>query len=112
MKETGYEIYPAVVVGVAGMPWRAHRREDVRAWAALAGAFIAVREGWWLLQSALYPTVAGHSTGRGAFRRRARSAWPSMPGRFLEYLWELFLPQLCFMGPLFPRGSGRLKRCT
>ncbi len=27
-----------------------------------------------------------------------------MPGRFLVYLWELFLPKLSFMGELFPPG--------
>jgi hypothetical protein len=27
-----------------------------------------------------------------------------MPGRFLVYLWELFLPRLSFMGALFPHG--------
>ena len=106
MKETGYEIYPAVALGVAGMIWRAHRREDARAWAALAGAFIAVREGWLLLQPALYPSVAGHSTGAGGIQATgALSLAEHRPGRFLEYLWELFLPKLGFMGPLFPRGQ-------
>jgi hypothetical protein len=27
-----------------------------------------------------------------------------MPGRFLVYLWQLFLPRLSFMGELFPPG--------
>ncbi len=37
LKETGYEIYPAVAVGLLGMAWRRHRLRDTRAWTALAG---------------------------------------------------------------------------
>ena len=65
LKETGYEIYPAVAVGLLGMAWRRHRLRDTRAWAALAAAFLVVREGWSLLQPVFYPPVAGHAPGGG-----------------------------------------------
>jgi hypothetical protein len=105
MKETGYEIYPAAAVGVLGMLWRRHRVSDIRALAALAGAFVAVQVGWSLLQPVFYPTVAGHSTGAGGIAATsALTTAEHMPGRFLVYLWELFAPRLPFMGSLFPPG--------
>lgn len=105
MKETGYEIYPAAVVGLAGMAWRRHRKADVRAWVALAAGFVAVKGAWSLLQPVFYPTIAGHSTGAGGVAATsALSLAEHMPGRFLVYLWELFLPRLGFMGSLFPGG--------
>jgi hypothetical protein len=104
MKETAYEIYPAVAVGLLGVLWRRHRRGDVPAWVATAGAFLAVREGWSLLQPVFYPTVAGQPSGGGIAATSSLSLAEHMPGRFLEYLWELFLPKLSFMGNLFPPG--------
>jgi hypothetical protein len=104
MKETAYEIYPAVAIGLLGVLWRRHRLVDVPAWAATAGAFLAVREGWSLLQPVFYPTVAGQPGGGGIAATSSLSLAEHMPGRFLEYLWELFLPKLSFMGNLFPPG--------
>jgi Predicted membrane protein (DUF2142) len=104
LKETGYEIYPAVAVGLVGMVWRRHRLIDTRAWAALAAAFLVVREGWSLLQPVFYPPVAGHATGGGIAAASALTTAEQMPGRFAVYLWELFLPRLEFMGDLFPPG--------
>ncbi|HEX3391761.1 MAG TPA: hypothetical protein VHS55_04300, partial [Solirubrobacteraceae bacterium] len=104
MKETGYEIYPAVAIGLLGIGWRHHRLADTRAWIALAAAFVAVREGWSLLQPVFYPPVAGHSVGGGVSAAGALTTAEHMPGRFLVYLWELFLPRLSFMGSLFPPG--------
>jgi hypothetical protein len=105
MKETGYEVYPAIAVGLLGMAWRRHGRRDVPALAATAGAFLAVRGGWSLLQPVFYPSVAGHATaGGGVSATSSISLAEHMPGRFLVYLWELFLPRLPFMGTLFPPG--------
>ncbi len=104
LKETGYEIYPAVAVGLLGMAWRRHRLIDTRAWAALVAAFLAVREGWSLLQPVFYPPVAGHAPGGGIAAASALTTAEQMPGRFAVYLWELFLPRLSFMGDLFPPG--------
>jgi hypothetical protein len=71
----------------------------------LAGTFAAVQGAWQLLQPVFYPAVAGHSTSAGGVAATsALSAAEHMPGRFLVYLWELFLPRLGFMGSLFPPG--------
>ena len=109
MKKTGYEIYPAAAVGVLGLLWRNHRLRDTRAWAALAGAFVAVQACWALiLEPIFYPSiVGGHpvSSGAGSVSvSGSLSLAKQMPGRFLVYLWELFLPKLSFMGELFPPG--------
>jgi hypothetical protein len=104
MKETGYEIYPAVAVGLLGMIWRRHRLRDAASWVAAAAAFLAVRGGWSLLQPVFYPRVAGQPSGGGIAASGALTTAEHMPGRFLVYLWELFLPRLSFMGTLFPPG--------
>jgi hypothetical protein len=105
MKETGYEIYPAVAIGLLGIAWRHNPLRNIRAWAALAAGFGAVLGGWALLQSVFYPSVAGHSGGGGGIAATsALTTAEQMPGRFLVYLWELFLPRLHFMGSLFPPG--------
>ena len=104
MKETAYEIYPAVAVGLVGVLWREHRVRVAPAWAAMIAAFLAVRGGWSLLQPVFYPSVAGQPTGGGVSAASSVSLAEHMPGRFLEYLWELFLPRLSFMGNLFPPG--------
>jgi len=105
MKETGYEIYPAVAVGLVGMLWRSYRRISFTAWGALAGAFVAVRGGWSLLQPVFYPSGPAHAgAGGGISATSALSLAEHMPGRFLVYVWELLLPRLGFMGHLFPGG--------
>jgi 4-amino-4-deoxy-L-arabinose transferase-like glycosyltransferase len=105
MKETAYEIYPAIAVGLLGMVWRRHRRGDVPAWAATVAGFLAVRGFWSLMQPVFYPSVAGHPAPPGGIAASsAVSLAEHMPGRFLVYLWELFLPKLSFMGSLFPPG--------
>jgi hypothetical protein len=107
MKKTGYEIYPPAVLGLVGMAWRNHRLRDTRAWAALVGAFTAVQGGYALILAPIfYPsTVAGHAASSGTEAATGALALAKqMPGRFLVYLWELFLPRLSFMGDLFPPG--------
>jgi hypothetical protein len=104
MKETGYEIYPAVAVGLLGMIWRRHRLQDAVSWVAAVAAFLAVHGGWSLLQPVFYPRVAGQPSGGGIAASSALTTAEHMPGRFLVYLWELFLPRLSFMGTLFPPG--------
>ena len=104
MKETAYEIYPAVAVGLLGILWRDHRARVAPAWAATIAGFLAVRGGWSLLQPVFYPSVAGQPSGGGVSAASSLSLAEHMPGRFLEYLWELFLPKLGFMGNLFPPG--------
>ena len=94
------------------MAWRRHRLRDTRAWTALAAAFLVVREGWSLLQPVFYPPVAGHTPGGGIAAASALTTAEQTPGRFLEYLWELFLPRLSFMGDLFPPGLAVQGRST
>jgi hypothetical protein len=107
MKKTGYEIYPAAAVGLFGLAWRNHRLKDARAWGALVGAFVFVQLIWsHVLESVFYPaTVAGqHAAPAAVGVTSSLSMAEHMPGRFLVYLWELFLPRLSFMGRLFPEG--------
>jgi Predicted membrane protein (DUF2142) len=109
MKETGYEIYPPVAIGLLGILWRRRRLPDLRALAlpaaALAAAFALVRGGWSLLQGVFYPTIAGHSSALGGTSASgAIRAAEQMPTRFLVYLWEIFLPRLPFMAEHLPPG--------
>jgi hypothetical protein len=110
MKETGYELYPVAVVGLIGVAW--NQRERLRAfawraiapgWAALVAGFAGTRLVWSLLQPVFYPAVGGKpAPGGGIAATSALTLAEHMPGRFLVYLWELFLPRLGFMGALFP----------
>jgi Predicted membrane protein (DUF2142) len=105
MKESGYEIYPAVAVGLLGIAWRRNPLRNLPAWISFAGAFAFVRGGWSLLQPVFYPAVAGHASNAGGLSASGTLTTAlHMPGRFLVYLWELFLPKLSFMGTLFPPG--------
>jgi hypothetical protein len=103
MKGTGFAIYPAVALGLAGIAWRARRRLDPRAWVGGALAFAAVRGAWALAAPAL--AHPGHGSGRGISAAGSVSGALQMPGRFLEYLWQFFLPRLSFMPDLFPQRS-------
>jgi hypothetical protein len=106
MKETGYEIYPVAVIGLAGLLWRYRRSLRPAPWLALVGSFLFVQGGWRLLRPVFYPSEHGVAGGGGGAisATGAVSTAEHMPLRFLEYLWELFLPRLSFMGELFPQG--------
>ncbi|HEV2997840.1 MAG TPA: glycosyltransferase family 39 protein, partial [Solirubrobacteraceae bacterium] len=130
MKETGYEVYPVALVALAGVLWRsrdgpgrlrptggstaaaptaetpsAALAAALAPWAALAVGFLLVRGGAGLLEPHMQDVFAGHATGGAAISATsAVSLARQMPGRFLVYLWELFLPRLSFMGALFPPG--------
>jgi 4-amino-4-deoxy-L-arabinose transferase-like glycosyltransferase len=109
MKETGFEIYPAIAVGLLGIGWRNRRGAELRRagiyFGSCVGAFVGVRLGWALLQPVFYPPIGGHSTAAGGVATTsALSLAEQYPTRFLVYLWELFLPRLPFMGQHFPPG--------
>jgi len=121
MKETGYEIYPAAAVGIAGLLWRDIRgrraRVDgspaskrapgrLRGWLALGGSFAAVLVTWAVIKPHVLDVApSGHvEAGGGVSPTGSVSLAEHMPGRFLAYLWQLFLPPLSFMGRLFPPG--------
>jgi hypothetical protein len=101
MKATGTALYPAALVGIAGMVWRRHRRDDVPGYAALAGgvaALLAIRAA---VVSALEgPTAvaAGGIGGAGVGGTIDRVV--ADPTTFLSYTWQMFLPRLPFMTDL------------
>jgi hypothetical protein len=107
MKETGYELYPVAVVGVLAILWRYRRSFRWQPWAVLLGSFIFVQGGYRILRPVFYPVEKGVAGSGGAGAISAASAVSTaehMPLRFLEYLWQLFLPPIAFMGRLFPPG--------
>jgi 4-amino-4-deoxy-L-arabinose transferase-like glycosyltransferase len=95
MKGTGYEIYPIVALGVLGMLWRRHAPRDLREWAIVVAAFAAVRVAW----AAVGPLFhhGGVTTGTAISASNSVSAALHSPKRYLEYLWQVFLPRLSFM---------------
>ncbi len=106
MKETGYEIYPAVAVGLVGLLWRSRHSLSARSWLALTVGFGLIAGGWLIAKPSLLDRFGGSSgpPGGGISASSSVSLAFHMPGRFLVYLWELFLPPLSFMGHLFPPG--------
>lgn len=105
MKETGYEIYPAVAVGLVGVAWRSRRRTSLQPWGFFVAGLGAIAGGWLLLKRSIVDAFGG-SGGISSSISATSSVSQAfhMPGRFLVYLWELFLPRLPFMGELFPQG--------
>jgi hypothetical protein len=101
LKATGAALYPAAIVGIAGMIWRRHRRVDVPAYAVLAGAAAAVFGLRAAVVSALEgPTAVvaggvGGATVSGTIDRALDA-----PDTFLSYTWQMFLPRLPFMTDL------------
>jgi Predicted membrane protein (DUF2142) len=106
MKETGYELYPVAAVGALALLWRYRRELRPGPWCALIGSFVIVQGGWRVIRPIFYPTEHGVAGGGGGAISAAGavSTAEHMPLRFLEYVWELFLPKLGFMGQLFPPG--------
>jgi hypothetical protein len=107
MKETGYELYPVAVVGVLALLWRYRRSFRWQPWAVLLGSFAVIQGGYRILRPVFYPIEKGVAGSGGAGAISAASAVSTaehMPLRFLEYLWQLFLPPIAFMGRLFPPG--------
>ena len=102
MKATGAALYPAALVGIAGMVWRRHRAADLPGYAALGGAAAAVLGIRAAVVSALRGPVAvvaggvGGATVSGTIDRALGD-----PGTFLSYTWQMFLPRLPFMNDVF-----------
>jgi 4-amino-4-deoxy-L-arabinose transferase-like glycosyltransferase len=122
MKETGFEIYPAAAVGIAGLLWRdlrgRSRKPDgaagarpgivgrLSAWGALAVGFVVPLVAWAVIKPHVLDVgpTGRPVAGNGFSATDSLSLAEHMPGRFLSYLWQLFLPPLSFMGRLFPPG--------
>lgn len=101
MKATGSALYPAAIVGIAGMVWRRHGSADLRGYAALAGAAAALLAIRAAVVSALEgPTAvaAGGIGGAGVGGTISRAL--DDPGTFISYTWQMFLPRLPFMTDL------------
>ena len=102
MKATGAALYPAALVGIAGMLWRRHGAADMPGYAALAAAAAAVLGLRAAVVSALRGPVAvvaggvGGATVGGTIDHALGD-----PGTFLSYTWQMFLPRLPFMNDVF-----------
>ena len=104
MKGTGYALYPAALVGLAGMLWRRHERAAVPAYAAVAASFVGLTALWSALSGTFgrtsFTTPGGISpTASGGIVGNALSD----PGLYVSYLWQVFLPRLPFMSDLHPQ---------
>jgi hypothetical protein len=103
MKATGAALYPAAVVGIAGMVWRRHSAADVRGYAGLgvaAAALVGIRAA---VASALEgPVAVGKAVGGGAVSGTIDRVLDE-PNVFLSYTWQMFLPRLPFMNDLIPQ---------
>ena len=103
MKATGAALYPAALVGIAGMIWRRHSSADLRGYAALGGAVAVILAIRAAVVSALEgPTAVvaggiGSATVGGTISRVVDD-----PTTFLSYTWQVFLPRLPFMADLHP----------
>jgi hypothetical protein len=102
-KQTGYALYPAVGLAVAGALWRRHDREALAGLGALVVAFVVLRVLWGVtggdVATVSRPPVgdAGPATTAGT----ALSAGLDHPTLVLSYFWQTFLPKLPFMTDLF-----------
>jgi hypothetical protein len=100
-KGTGYAVYPAVIVGVAGMLWRRHTRADITPYAALGVSFAALYVLWSQIADSfgrtVFTTPGGASpTGAGGIGDKVVQHFTG----YLSYLWQVFLPKLPFMAEL------------
>jgi hypothetical protein len=98
LKGTGYAVYPAAAIGIAGMLWRRHRRSDVAPYASLAGCFGAVYLIWSTIADSFgrttFTTPGGASpAGSGGIGDKVLIHFTG----YLSYVWQVFLPKLWFM---------------
>jgi hypothetical protein len=101
MKATGAALYPAALVGIAGMIWRRRGAADLHGYAVLGGvaaAMFAIRAA---VVSALEgPTAVVAGGVGGASVGGTISRVLDDPSTFLSYTWQMFLPRLWFMNDL------------
>ncbi len=102
-KGTGTALFPAALVGIAGMAWRHHARGDLPAYGALAGVAVAIQGLWALLAPSFGTkpfTTPGGAAGAGLAGTVENVA--GHLGTFGSYLWQFFVPlRLPFMNDLF-----------
>jgi hypothetical protein len=100
-KGTGTALWPAALVGIAGMLWRRHSRADAPGYLALLGGAAAVQGVWTLVANAIgakASTTVGGAGGVGASGTIDRVLGDL--GSYISYTWQLFLPPLPFMTDL------------
>ncbi|HEY2570108.1 MAG TPA: hypothetical protein VGI27_01480, partial [Solirubrobacteraceae bacterium] len=107
VKETAFSLYPLVALALLAIVYRHHRRVDIRGWAALAGAAIAVGALSRTLSHVFRPAAASAaSTGgtpvEGGTAASSVSEALAHPLDYLGYLWQSLLPRLPFMTEHFP----------
>lgn len=101
LKATGAALYPAAIVGIAGMVWRRHRRVDIPGYVGLGGAAAAVLGIRAAVVSALQgPTAVVAGGVGGATVSGTIDRVLDAPDTFLSYTWQMFLPRLPFMTDL------------
>jgi hypothetical protein len=107
VKETAFSLYPVVALALIAILYRHHRRVDIRGWAALAGAAIAVGALSRGLSHVFRPTTAS-AVSTGGTPAESGTAASSVgealahPLDYLSYLWQALLPRLPFMSEHFP----------
>jgi hypothetical protein len=107
VKETAFSLYPVVALAVIAIVYRHHRRVEVRGWAALAGAALAVGALSRGLAHVFGPTAAS-AASTGGTPAEAGTAASSVgealahPFDYLSYLWQSLLPRLPGMTDHFP----------
>lgn len=100
-KGTGSALYPAAIVGIAGMAWRHGLWRQRRALGAMAGVAVGLQALWALGAPAFGTrpfTTAGGSVGPGLAGLVERVL--EQPSAFLSYAWQVFLPRLPSMTDL------------
>ena len=113
VKETAFSLYPVVALALVATLYRHHRRADIRGWAALAGAALAVGALSRGLSHVFRPAGRrgrehGSVRPRKPARRPARSAKRSrIRSTISSYLWQSLLPRLPFMTDHFPTTTSR-----
>jgi len=107
VKETAYSLYPVVGIALVAIVYRHHRRVEVRGWAALAGAAIAVGALSRGLSHVFRPSIASAASTGGTPAEVGTAASSvsealAHPLDYLSYLWQSLLPRLPFMTEHFP----------
>jgi hypothetical protein len=100
MKATGFELWPAAALGLAGMLWRRRWMPALRYVGIALGSCAALFLAWKLLSPTFHRTTftAPHGTAAGTGYLALHH-----PIGYLEYLWQVFLPRLWFMPDLWPQ---------
>ena len=98
MKGTAYALWPAALVGVAGMLWRRHSRRDLPGYAGIVGAAAVVQAAWSVLAGSFNRTSFTTPGGSSPTASRGVASGPlHHPLEYASYVWQVFLPRLPFM---------------